>query len=65
VQAAVRHLIARTRAAGKVAGIMSYDAAAWPDLWAQGVQMLAVGADSSTLTRALRALSQTARDSRP
>jgi 4-hydroxy-2-oxoheptanedioate aldolase len=61
VQQAVAHLIARTRAAGKVAGIMATDAAAWPGLAAQGATMIAVGAESTVMQRALATLAQQAR----
>ena len=65
VQAAMAHVIARTRAAGRIAGIMTYDAGAWAGLMAQGVTMLAVGAESSTLTRALTALAGQAQAAKP
>jgi 4-hydroxy-2-oxoheptanedioate aldolase len=61
VQAAIAHLVARTRAAGKVAGCLTLDPALWPGLVAQGVQLLAVGAESLSLTRALAALAAQAR----
>lgn len=65
VQGAIAHLIARTRAAGKVAGIMSFDPPAFAGLLAQGVTMLAVGAESTVLTRALTDLARQAQSAKP
>lgn len=64
VQAAIAHIAARTRAAGKVAGIMSFDPAAHAGLLAQGFTLLATGAESTVLTRALADLAQTAQSAK-
>jgi len=63
VLAAIDHIIARTRAAGKVAGIMSFDPAAFADLIARGATLLGVGAESTTLMRALTDLAAQGRAS--
>jgi len=64
VQAAIAHIAARTRAAGKVAGIMSFEPGAFAGLLAQGFTMLATGAESTALTRALTDLARAARSAK-
>lgn len=61
VAAAIDHVIARTRAAGKIAGILTFDPAAWPRHRAAGVQLIAVGAESFELRARLASLAQAAR----
>lgn len=56
VQTAIDHVIARVRAAGKVVGILTFDPETFAPYAAKGVQMLAVGAESHSLARALNAL---------
>lgn len=53
---AVGHLFARIRAAGKIAGTISFDPAELDEFREQGATFLGRGADATTLTAALRAL---------
>lgn len=62
VLAAIERLIARTRAAGKVAGILTFDPAAWPRYRDMGARMIAVGAESFEMRRALADLAARARE---
>ena len=61
VDAAIDHIIARTHAAGKFAGVLTFN----PDRIARyrtmGVEFLGVGGDVAVLAKALRALAQAAR----
>ncbi|MBV0912090.1 HpcH/HpaI aldolase/citrate lyase family protein [Anianabacter salinae] len=56
VQGAIDHMIARIRAAGKVAGTLTFDPAQVPGILAKGVTFLGVGSDVTTLARGLRSL---------
>lgn len=58
VIAAIDHIIARTRAAGKIAGIITFDAARVPAYLAQGVTFMGVCTDITLLNRALTGLVQ-------
>ncbi|MDP5084445.1 MAG: HpcH/HpaI aldolase/citrate lyase family protein [Yoonia sp.] len=56
VEAAIDHLIARTVAAGKIAGIITFDQGRFAEYAQKGVTFLGVGGDLSILNAALRAL---------
>lgn len=58
VVAAIDHVIARTIAAGKVAGIITLDPERAVEYAAKGVTFLAVGGDTATLRVALKDLAQ-------
>ena len=61
VQEAMAHVYARIRAAGKIAGTITFDPANVPDLVAQGVRFLGVSGDIALLRGAMnRVLSDTA-----
>lgn len=59
--AAVERIITRTRAAGKIAGILSFDPASWPVYREMGAQLIAVGAESFELRARLQELATRAR----
>ncbi len=59
--AAVERLIARTRAAGKIAGILSFDPASWPLYREMGAQLIAVGAESFEMRARLQELAASTR----
>lgn len=61
VVAAIEHLIARTRAAGKAAGIIVFDPAQFAGCVRLGVTFLGTGGDATVLSRALVALAGQAR----
>lgn len=63
VEEAIQHIIARTRSAGKAAGIITFDQAQIRHYAGLGVAMLGVGADATTLRLGLDALLTTARES--
>ena len=56
VQAAIAHIITRTVAAGKVAGILSFDAQRNAAYVAMGLRFLGIGGDVDVLNKALKAL---------
>ncbi len=56
VEKAIDHLIARTVAAGKIAGIITFDETRFDEYAKKGVTFLGVGGDMMVLTRALGAL---------
>lgn len=56
VQAAIAHVYARTLAAGKVAGVVTFDPAEFTSHVEQGVTFLGLGGDAVVVTQALRAL---------
>jgi 4-hydroxy-2-oxoheptanedioate aldolase len=56
VEAAIDHLIARTVAAGKVTGIITFDESRFAEYAKKGVTFLGVGGDMSVLNTALRGL---------
>ncbi|MEM8537462.1 MAG: HpcH/HpaI aldolase/citrate lyase family protein [Pseudomonadota bacterium] len=56
VEAAIDHLIARTVAAGKCAGIITFDQGRFAEYAAKGVTFLGVGGDLAVLNTALRGL---------
>ena len=56
VEAAIDHLIARTVAAGKIAGIITFDESRLNEYAEKGVTFLGVGGDMMILGRALRGL---------
>jgi 4-hydroxy-2-oxoheptanedioate aldolase len=56
VLAAIDHIIARTKAAGKIAGIITFDAARVPDYLAKGITFMGVSTDVTLLNKALRGL---------
>ncbi len=60
VQTAIDHVYDRTRAAGKVAGTVTFDPADFGAQVDRGVLFLGIGADSLTLTTALRDLARKA-----
>lgn len=64
VVAAIDHIVARTRAAGKAAGIITFDPALIARYAAQGIGMLGLGADCTALRLGLEALAATARAAR-
>lgn len=64
VLAAIEHIIVRTHAAGKASGIITFDRDRIADYARQGVSMLAVGADCTTLRLGLDALLGAARQIR-
>ncbi len=59
VEAAIDHMIARITAAGKVAGIITFDESRFGEYAKKGVTFLGVGGDMMILNKALRALAQT------
>ncbi len=61
VQDAIGHVVERTRAAGKAAGIIVFDESDFSRYVDMGVTFLGVGADVTTLAAALRNLAATAR----
>ncbi len=56
VEKAIDHLIARTVAAGKIAGIITFDETRFAEYAAKGVTFLGVGGDMMVLNTALRGL---------
>lgn len=56
VEAAIDHLIARTVAAGKIAGIITFDESRFAEYAKKGVTFLGVGGDMAVLNTALRGL---------
>lgn len=56
VEAAIDHLIARTVAAGKIAGIITFDETRFKEYAEKGVTFLGVGGDLAVLNGALRGL---------
>jgi 4-hydroxy-2-oxoheptanedioate aldolase len=56
VEAAIDHLIARTVAAGKIAGIITFDESRFKEYAEKGVTFLGVGGDLMVLNRALQGL---------
>jgi 4-hydroxy-2-oxoheptanedioate aldolase len=56
VEKAIDHLIARTIAAGKIAGIITFDEARFKEYAEKGVTFLGVGGDMVALNTALRGL---------
>lgn len=56
VEAAIDHLIARTVAAGKIAGIITFDKSRFAEYAQKGVTFLGVGGDLLVLNSALRGL---------
>lgn len=56
VEAAIDHLIARTVAAGKIAGIITFDRGRFAEYAAKGVTFLGLGGDMVVLRTALEAL---------
>jgi 4-hydroxy-2-oxoheptanedioate aldolase len=56
VVAAIDHIIARTRAAGKIAGIITFDETRVPDYVGKGVTFMGVSTDVTLLNTALRGL---------
>ena len=56
VEKAIDHLIARTVAAGKIAGIITFDETRFKEYAEKGVTFLGVGGDMMTLNTALRGL---------
>ncbi|MEL6684766.1 MAG: HpcH/HpaI aldolase/citrate lyase family protein [Pseudomonadota bacterium] len=56
VEAAIDHLIARTVAAGKIAGIITFDENRFKEYAEKGVTFLGVGGDMAVLNGALRGL---------
>lgn len=61
VDAAIRHIIARTHAAGKFSGVLTFNPARIAMYREMGVGFLGVGGDVAILGKALRALAITAR----
>ncbi len=61
VEAAIDHLIKRTVAAGKIAGIITFDDTRFAEYAAKGVTFLGVGGDTALLGATLRGLIQRAR----
>ena len=61
VQDAVAHLVSRTRAAGKAAGIFTLDPGDFARYAEMGVRFMAVGSDVVMLASAMRTLAQEAR----
>lgn len=64
VEAAIDHLIARTVAAGKIAGIITFDENRLAEYAKKGVTFLGVGGDTALLGQTLRDLAQRARASK-
>ncbi len=62
VREAIEHAVARTRAAGKAAGIITFDPAEFAAYAEMGVTFLGTGADVTLLAAALRGLAASARD---
>lgn len=62
VEAAIDHLIARTLAAGKIAGIITFDRSRFAEYAAKGVTFLGLGGDMVVLRTALEQLVQGAKD---
>jgi 4-hydroxy-2-oxoheptanedioate aldolase len=58
VEKAIDHLIARTVAAGKVAGIITFDETHFKEYAEKGVTFLGVGGDMAVLNGALRKLAE-------
>lgn len=58
VVAAMEHVIARTRAAGKAAGTLAFDRSRFAAIEAAGVTMLGIGADTVILAAALSDLAR-------
>ncbi|MGJ8623914.1 MAG: HpcH/HpaI aldolase family protein [Yoonia sp.] len=58
VEKAIDHLIARTVAAGKIAGIITFDESRFDEYAKKGVTFLGVGGDMMVLNKALRALAE-------
>jgi len=58
VERAIDHLIARTVAAGKIAGIITFDESRFKEYAEKGVNFLGVGGDMAVLNGALRGLAQ-------
>ena len=56
VEAAIDHLIARTVAAGKIAGIITFDDSRFAEYAAKGVTFLGLGGDTVVLRRGLETL---------
>ncbi|MDX8353472.1 HpcH/HpaI aldolase/citrate lyase family protein [Cognatiyoonia sp. IB215182] len=56
VEKAIDHLIARTNAAGKIAGIITFDESRFAEYARKGVTFLGVGGDLALLNGALRGL---------
>lgn len=56
VEAAIDHIIARTVAAGKIAGIITFDESRFDEYAKKGVTFLGVGGDMLILNRALKSL---------
>lgn len=61
VAAAIDHLIARTLAAGKIAGIITFDRSQFADYTAKGVTFLGLGGDTVVLRQGLADLLQAAK----
>jgi len=61
----IDHVLARTRAAGKIAGIMSYDPSRFGDWFGRGATMLGLGAEGSVLVTALAALARQGQAAKP
>lgn len=61
VEAAIDHLIARTVAAGKIAGIITFDRSRFAEYAAKGVTFLGLGGDMVVLRTALEELLQSSR----
>jgi len=61
VEQAIDHLIARTVAAGKFAGIIAFDETRFREYAEKGVTFLGVGGDMAVLNSALRGLAQRAK----
>lgn len=62
VRAAIADAARRIRAAGKAAGIVTFDPATIPDLRDLGFNFLGVGGDISVFARALRGLARSAKE---
>ena len=61
VDAAIDHIIARAHAAGKFAGVLTFNPDRIAKYRAMGVEFLGVGGDVAVLGTALRALAQQVR----
>ncbi|MEJ6401779.1 HpcH/HpaI aldolase family protein [Yoonia sp. 2307UL14-13] len=62
VEQAIDHLIARTLAAGKIAGIVTFDETRYAEYAQKGVTFLGVGGDALVLANALRNLAKRVKD---
>lgn len=62
VEKAIDHVIARTVAAGKIAGIITFDESRFKEYAEKGVTFLGVGGDMAVLNGALRGLAKRAKD---